>query len=172
MWYFYNGINTSANLGTIMSSLHLSIKSKKHSFVPERKPFLAKIFGVYTQDQQEKYALDLQYCDQQGWVVSFVDPENLAGVDILDESNNVIATSFGDNGTKILFSKDGSESQIIFSGNNLQEFIDYFFIFRENLKPLIDYYNAHPEDGTLSVWIENSTDDTKTYTTHNLPSIR
>jgi hypothetical protein len=172
MWYFYNGINTSANLGTIMSLLHLSIKSREHTFEPEREAFLTKIFGAYSQDQQEKYALDLRYCEQQGWVVMFADPVNLAGVDVLDESNNVIATSFGANDTKIQFSTDGSESQIVFSGNNLQEFIDYFIIFRENFKPIIDYYNEHPEEGTVSAWVENSPNDTKTYTLHNLPSIR
>jgi hypothetical protein len=171
MWYFYNGINTSANLGTIMSLLHLSIKSKEHTFEPEREAFLTKIYSPYSDDQKEKYMLDLQYCEQQGWVEPFINPVNLAGVDILDESNNVVAWAFGNGGTKITISVDGSKTTKMFSGNNLQDFIDYFIIFRENLKPIIDYYDAHPEEGTVSVWVENSPGDDKTYSIHNLPSI-
>jgi hypothetical protein len=145
-----------------MSTLHLSVKTNKNTFVPD-ETFLPKIYLPYSDDQKEKYMIDIAYCQRMGWVDECVAPPGLEGDDILDNENNVIAWSYGLTGTKIVISVDGSETTAIFSGNNLQEFIDYFIIFRENFKPLADHYRNHPGEGTTSVWVENSPGDSTTY---------
>jgi hypothetical protein len=169
MWYFYNGINISVNLGTIMSSLHIKIKLFQKTFTPDGN-FVSNLFSTYSADQVEKYMLDLAYCVNQGWVNRFEDTAESAK-NLLDENNEVVGTWWGTNGTKFIFSSDGTEMTKVFEGSNIQDFVDYFIIFRENFNPQIEYFENNPEEGTVGAWVENSPGDERTYSLYNLPSI-
>lgn len=147
-----------------MTSLYLNIKLYGKTFKTDTT-FISQLFEHHTPEQFEKFLTDLRYCEAQGWVEPFI--ASNAPVEVLNDAGEVVAHAWGDTTTKFIFNLECNELTKVFSGDNLQEFMDYFIIFRENFKPQCDFYRANPGEGKTECWIEKDPSDTRTYT---LPS--
>ena len=144
-----------------MTSLYMSIKLYGKTFNTDTT-FIPQLFEQYSPEQYEKYFSDLRYCEAQGWVEPFI--ASHAPEEILNEAGEVIAHAWGDNTTKFIFNVERNELTKVFSGDHLQEFIDYFITFRENFKPQTDFYRNNPSMGKTNTWIDRDPNDTREYT--------
>jgi hypothetical protein len=97
----------------------------------ENQETVEYIFSFYTAEEREKYNNDLKFCEQSGLVKSYED----GSLPSLDTSTNTFTMEF--------------------LSDNVQAFVDYFMIGRENFKPIVDYFEQHPEEGTFGYSISS-----------------
>jgi hypothetical protein len=96
-------------------------------------------FSFYTTEQQLKYQNDLLHCESQGWIEHSRLVEDLSSIpNVTDHS-----TLWVDVATNTLIGT--------FRGNDVDSFYNYFIQQNENFKPLKDYYDANPLNGSYSI---------------------
>ena len=113
--------------------------------IPFSEEALTWVFSRYTAEQKTKYDNDLAFCEAQGWIepVQRVDVEGRQSVPNITEHSTVWV--------------DLSINSFIvtFRGNNIDNFYNYFVNQNDNFKPIKDYYDANPLEGSYTASLED-----------------
>lgn len=105
------------------------------------------VFRMYTPEQKSKFFAQQTYCEAQGWldpVVPIYTPTTELAV-LKNAHNNPKSCVFVD--------ENKNSFTYVFTGADLQAVWDWFVIENANFKPVVDYYAANPNEGTLSASI-------------------
>lgn len=103
--------------------LTVFVKPKNRVLANDRSS-LEYVQSFYTPDELQKFEADLIECASRGWV------------------------SHCDDSPKLSIDIPGNAFVAEYTGDNIQAFIDYFVVERQNFKPVQDYFRDHPEDGS------------------------
>ena len=125
-----------------MKKLILTLTPTNYT-LPFNEDTLTWFYSFYTAEQKAKYTTDLAYCESQGWII----PNHIVEVkstipDLTDQStvwldipSNTLITTF--------------------RGVDVTSFYNYFIQQNDNFKPIRDYYDANPSNGSYSITLEN-----------------
>jgi hypothetical protein len=125
-----------------MKKLILTLTPTNYT-LPFSEDTLTWFYSFYTAEQKTKYTTDLAYCESQGWII----PNHIVEVrstipDLTDQSTVWLDTS--------------SNTLITtFRGVDVTSFYNYFIQQNDNFKPIRDYYDANPSNGSYSVTLVN-----------------
>lgn len=102
----------------------------KNKVLTNDKRSLEYIHSFYTPEELKKFYEDLDECVVREWIKSYDDGSR----PYIDLSKNAFVK--------------------VYIGDNVQAFIDYFIVERQNFAPIIDYFDAHPDEGTTEIIVE------------------
>ena len=125
-----------------MKKLILTLTPTNYT-LPFSEDTLTWFYSFYTAEQKAKYTTDLAYCESQGWIT----PNHIVEVrstipDLTDQS-----TVWLDIPSNTLIKT--------FRGVDVTSFYNYFIQQNDNFKPIRDYYDANPSNGSYSVTLVN-----------------
>lgn len=103
------------------------------------------VFRMYDSAAKEKFFVQQQYCEAQGWV----DPTpeyDLDDVESIAQAHTV-ATS------NVFVDLNNNSFTSVYTGADLQAMWDYFVLEHRNFELMAQHYTANPGEGSLSATI-------------------